>query len=261
MLTISDVYEPDFAEEMNATYYEENRQRFETVRSMLKDDLSRKIFDAFITAKTRHRNKELLPFVIPKQYFFEEHPWNYSDEDILVDCGAFDGDSIRDFIGLRGNKYKEIIAFEPDEKNYEKLKKWIDSSGIQNVLPIQAGVYKEKNVLTFNSSGDMESFFSEDGDIKIPVESIDDVCRGKKVTIIKMDIEGSELDALKGGANIIRENEPILMISAYHKKDDLLVLADFIRNLSNNYVFFLRAHKPLPIDVVLYAVPRERIKK
>ena len=82
----------------------------------------------------------------------------------------------------------------------------------------------------------------------------------EKVSIIKMDIEGSELDALKGGIRTIKENEPILMISAYHKRNDLFVLTDFIRNLSDDYVFFLRAHKPLPIDIVLYAIPKDRMK-
>ena len=136
VITISDIYEPDFAEEMNAEYYEENRQKFETVRSMLVDDLSKTVFDAFIKAKIWHRNIELLPLVLPKQYFFENQSWNYSDDDILVDCGAYDGDSIRDFIRFRGNKYSEIIAFEPDEKNCEKLKKWIENFGAKNIIPI-----------------------------------------------------------------------------------------------------------------------------
>ena len=259
VLTISDIYEPNVVEVLDSVFYAENKDGFERTRALFHDEISQNTFDAFIKSKTMHRNDDLLPFVVPTQYFFDSSPWIYSDEDVLVDCGAFDGDSIRDFISLRGNKYSEIIALEPDKKNYERLRSWISESGMANISAINAGVYKEKAVLTFHSSGDMEAYLSEDGDVSIPVESIDDICADKKVSIIKMDIEGSEKDALIGGAKTIKKYEPILMISAYHKKDDLITLVEQIGKLSQNYVYFLRAHKPLPIDVVLYAIPKDKV--
>ena len=260
VITLSDIYEPDFSEPLEQKFYTENIDSFLSVRESMSDEISKKTFDAYVESKTKHNNASLLPLVIPTQYFFNNCPWSYRDNDVLIDCGAFDGDSIRDFISLRGNNYDEIIAFEPDKSNFEKLHNWITDSKFSNINAIQAGVFSEKTTLAFNASGNMESYVSEAGNVSIPVESIDNVCAGKNVSIIKMDIEGSELDALIGGKKTIEEHTPILMISAYHKKNDLFVLRDYIRELNPDYQFYLRAHKPLPIDVVLYAVPKNRLK-
>lgn len=260
VITLSDIYEPDFSEPLDEDFYTENIDAFLLVREFLSDEISQKTFDAYVEAKMKHNNSSLLPLVIPTQYFFNNCPWHYHNNDVLVDCGAFDGDSIRNFISLRGNNYDEIIAFEPDKSNFEKLHDWINASKLNNINAIQAGVFREKTTLNFNSSGNMESYVSYDGNVSIPVESIDNVCAGRNVSIIKMDIEGSELDALIGGKKTIEENTPILMISTYHKKNDLFVLMNYIREINPDYQFYLRAHKPLPIDVVLYAVPKNRIK-
>ncbi len=260
VFTVSDIYEPYYNEEITRNFYHQNQNEFERVREVLADELSRKTFDAFIASKISHSNDTLIPLVIPTQYFFEGAPWRYKGDDVLVDCGAFDGDSIRSFIALRGHQYKEIVAFEPDGANFSKLQKWITASGLPNIQAHNVGAYHEKTILSFASSEDMESYISEEGHVKIPVDTIDHVCGGKDVSILKMDIEGSELDALKGAHDTIVKNKPILMISAYHKKDDLFVLQKHLDGLCGGYKFFLRAHKPIPIDTVLYAVPENRVK-
>lgn len=261
VITISDIYEPAFTEPITAEFYVKEKYKFDSVRETLCDEISRSSFDAFIESKTQRTNRALLPLVVRKQYFFKDAPWMYSENDILVDCGAFNGDSIKDFISLRGNQWERIIAFEPDRNNFDALSAWIHGSGVQGVTPVNAGVYREKTVLSFKATNDMESHIDADGDVKLNVERIDDVCENMDVSVIKMDIEGSELDALTGAAQIIRDRHPILMISAYHKKDDLYVLKEYIDSLYQGYSYFFRCHKPIPVDAVLYAVPPERIKE
>lgn len=258
--SVTDIYEPEIVEPIDKQYYLDNISLFRQVRDSLADELSKETFDAFIEAKTQKNIEKLSSLMIPNQYFFEDCPWKYSSEETYVDCGAYDGDSIRDFIKIIGENYKEIIAFEPDEKNYCRLKEWIDKTGICNIDAIKAGVHSEEGALHFCSSGDMESFANELGEQIIKVNSIDNVCEGKRVTIIKMDVEGSELDALKGARSTIIDNKPILMISAYHKRNDLFILQNFINSLCQDYSYFIRAHKPLSVDMVLYAIPEDRIK-
>lgn len=98
------------------------------------------------------------------------------------------------------------------------------------------------------------------GEEEIVVDTIDNIAGEWDVSIIKMDIEGSEIDALNGAIDTIQRCRPILMISAYHKKDDILKIFDFVNKNAEGYEFFFRCHKPIAIDAVLYAVPKERVK-
>ena len=69
-----------------------------------------------------------------------------------------------------------------------------------------------------------------------------------------MDIEGAELEALKGAQNTIRNYHPKLAISAYHKFEDLFTLPQYIYSLDNSYKFYLRRHSHLAHELVLYAL-------
>ena len=79
-------------------------------------------------------------------------------------------------------------------------------------------------------------------------------------TYIKMDIEGSELDALAGARNIIKKEMPILTICLYHRYDDLWRIPLFIHSLADDYRLFLRPHEIEGWQLVCYAVPNHRLK-
>jgi FkbM family methyltransferase len=256
VITLTDVYE---TESISQKFYDEHLEYFDKVRSNLSDELSVRSFDAFIMSKLTLTNIDIMKVIERKQYFFDNPPWLYSDDDILVDGGAFIGDSIMDFVKLRHNAYKKIIAFEPDKGNFDLLLKNVEELNLKNVEAYNCGLHSEKTVLSFSASGDMMSAFTSDGDIQLQVDSIDNVIKDENVSIIKMDIEGSEMDALQGAEQTIARCRPIMMISAYHKKDDLYNIFDFINSKVDNYSFYFRCHKPMPIDAVLYAVPNERV--
>ena len=74
-----------------------------------------------------------------------------------------------------------------------------------------------------------------------------------------MDIEGFEVPALMGGEQAIKKNRPILMISAYHKRDDVFNIYRYITGIVPDYKFYFFCHKTIACDAVMYAVPNERI--
>ena len=78
--------------------------------------------------------------------------------------------------------------------------------------------------------------------------------KGEKATFIKMDIEGSEINALKGGANTIKKYRPRLAISVYHKPEDIIEILSYILELCEDYKFYLRAYEYNEAGVVLYAI-------
>lgn len=100
------------------------------------------------------------------------------------------------------------------------------------------------------------SINSEQKGIQIKTTSIDKTLQQKRATFIKMDIEGSELQALQGAKNTIATYLPKLAISIYHKNDDLITIPQYINDISKNkYHFILRHHSCYANDMVLYAIP------
>jgi hypothetical protein len=92
------------------------------------------------------------------------------------------------------------------------------------------------------------------GEIRIETDSVDHVCEGEKVTFIKMDIEGAELEALKGARNTICRHRPKLAICVYHRQEDLVTIPQYILSLHEDYRLYLRHYGDFCTETVLYAV-------
>lgn len=90
--------------------------------------------------------------------------------------------------------------------------------------------------------------------VKIPVTSLDYSLEGRKVTYIKKDIEGSELEALKGAKRIIKEQHPKLAICVYHKLEDIWTLPELILRYHPDYKLYVRHYLTDILDTVLYVV-------
>ncbi|KKX99798.1 hypothetical protein VN21_17730 [Paraclostridium benzoelyticum] len=109
-------------------------------------------------------------------------------------------------------------------------------------------------MLKFNSTQNGSSYVSDNGNTEISIETLDQTLGLKEITFIKMDIEGMELEALKGSKEIIKKHRPKLAISIYHKNDDLINIPIFIKNLVSEYKFYIRHYSIYPAETILYAV-------
>jgi len=148
--------------------------------------------------------------------------YNLNKSDIVIDCGAHIGMFSLYASQKIGNKGK-VIAFEPDEENYEKLLKNIKLNNIKNIIVLKQGVWNKKTKLSFDSSlGASSSVSKEKLGEKISVDSIDNFVKKlklKKVDFIKMDIEGAEIEAIKGAKQTLKNNNVNLAIASYHIRD------------------------------------------
>lgn len=234
-------------------YILDNRAAFEETYGMLADQRSRDIFVAFINAKMSGDPGGLYRFADFNQYFSE--PVRLTDHEIFVDCGAYDGDTIRSLLRNTDGTYEKIYAFEPDDDNFRALQKNLRETGVTRVELINAGSWSGKDTLQFVSNGNMASIVPTGGDFSVAVDSIDNVMQGAPVTYIKMDIEGAELEALRGAAQTIKAHRPKLAICAYHKPEDLITLPQYIKSLASGYRFYLRHHQYMSWEMVLYALP------
>lgn len=175
--------------------------------------------------------------------------------EIFVDGGCYDGENSRSFIKWAGNADKTIYAFEPDEDNFKCCKKVLEKSAGNKVTYelIPKGLWSCNKILNFCAASNEGSRFAEDGEVHIPVTSLDSAIHGE-VTFIKMDVEGAEYEALKGAKELIGKYRPKLAISVYHKVEDIWELPQLILSLCSDYTFYLRHYSLSSEETVLYAV-------
>lgn len=188
-------------------------------------------------------------------YFDLPYLSNVKDE-VFVDCGAFDGMSSIGFTKW-AKEFRKVICFEPDEYSYSECLKNLDAYiGKDKYVIHKMGTWDRKDVLRFEASKEEFSAISDKGCTEIQVTALDEILEDEKVTFIKMDIEGSELQSLKGAQEIIKSLSPKLAISIYHLNEDIFSIPEYIISLNKNYKFFLRHYTLREWDTVLYAIPQ-----
>lgn len=183
------------------------------------------------------------------------------DDENFVDCGAADGDTVKVFAS-RWDDYELITAFEPDRGNFAKLRR----CPVARNEARWSAVSDFDGIISFTESGDYSAHVAgcESRDDKggtlatVPCAKLDSSLRIPP-TYIKMDIEGSELEALWGARKLIKQHSPVLAICAYHTSDHLWQIPLLIHAIQPDYKLFLRRYAEGAFEIVWYAVPAERV--
>ncbi len=226
------------------------------------DDLSR----ACYVSQLRWRltlDSESLPKPCPAEdtYFPDDLVRPLADE-VFVDCGAFDGGTLRAFIARREGAFKEAVALEPDPRNFAALSRYVEGlepGARRRVLPRRLAVASYNGRLSFEARGDVSSSAAATGALTLDCARLDDLLADHPPTWIKMDVEGAELDALEGARGVIAADRPVLAVCAYHEQSDLWRIPRAIKTLYGGYRLFLRRYAEDCWEVVCYAVPEERL--
>lgn len=181
-------------------------------------------------------------------------------DDILVDVGAFIGDSISSYIEVYGNGYKKIYAYEISDESYNQLCANISLQGWHDVEARRkgAGPRKSKMYVKDSSSDLSANSLEKSGDSEHEVEIVrieDDI--PEIPTFIKMDIEGAEQGALLGCEKTIRKNHPKLAICIYHGYEDIWKIPSMIYEMNPDYKFYIRHNggNLVPTEFVLLCKP------
>ena len=235
-------------------FYEKHKSELNVFRNSLADNKSQKVYDALVSAYLGKDTTSLLSVADSSQYFNELTYSANTESDVFVDCGAFDGDTIKKYVEFTGGRYKKIFAMEPLSENVEMLKE--NTRNIRNLNIIECGAWSCETNLSFKSDTSASSI-SETGDVVIKTATIDSLVNEERVTFIKMDIEGAEYEALCGAQKTIEKWHPKLAICVYHKSDDFIRIPAIIQSFkgANNYKFYLRHHSNRLSETVLYAIP------
>lgn len=244
---------------MDRRYYENNRERFKKAYSILNDELSKTTYKTVIYNRIQGRGeKELCKIAQNEQeQYFSPDLINLKQE-YFVDCGAYNGDTVRNFLTYSHDGAGGIYAFEPNRDNYDALKSFLEANCTD--IPYQVhnlGTWNEKKTLHFAGTG-TGGAITEEGSVEIEVDSLDHVLAGEKVTFIKMDVEGSETQSLIGAKKTILEQRPILAICIYHSMEDMACIPVMLSEWLQEYRFYVRHYTFTSAETVFYAIPKER---
>lgn len=221
-------------------YITENEEKFERAYSLLADEESKRVYKDILNFKVSGKIKYLLSSFCDKSKVYSDI-LNLNEDEEIIDLGAYDGDTIREFTAATGGKYKHITALEPDKKSYKKLLK--NTDGMKNISTLNMGVWSKRDTLIFDAEAGRNSKLSAEG-VSIEVTDIDSL--NIAPTFIKADIEGSEMKALEGAEKTIKKYLPKLYICAYHRNEDLFALPLKIKELSEKYKIYFRHSKYIP---------------
>ena len=222
-------------------YIAKNEERFDRAYSLLADEKSKKTFLDVLNFKVSGKPEYLFACRSEKDEVYR-NILKLSKKESIVDLGAYDGDTIREFLHFTGGEYRRIFAFEPDEKNFKKLAK--KTEGMSALSLFNLGAWNKKETLHFEKKAGRSSHKSETG-IPINFDSVDNVIT-EHVSFIKMDIEGAEKKALDGAKETIKKYKPKLYVCAYHRNEDFFALPEKILSLNPDYNIFLRHHPYIP---------------
>lgn len=230
-------------------------------------------FDAVLAQKGL-KQPALFPNPIYEQFGFEQYIYppfvNLGKGDVFIDCGACFGDSAM----WASQKGAEVHALEPISYIFKGLDFYLDFNDYLDVHCYNLGVSSKNQELTFKMSksltgcafSDMaskqskfqEMYFANNPcklhDVKVQCVRLDDFLKDHNIeaTFIKMDIEGAELDALKGATETLQQRKPKLAISLYHSDSDLWAIPLFIKSVVPEYKFYCRQNS-IEHEFVLYA--------
>lgn len=235
-----------------------NQDKICKVRNLLADEKSLLVFDTLLNHRKDYDFQGIQRVKEDYQYFNNSLIQQFSGS--YVDCGAFTGDTLTRFMNqLKPGQDYTYYAFEADTENFRKLNQLCEKHGWENVHTYNNAVWSSNKYLGFETDTKQDRVSGKivESDTKTNIQGarLDDVLSGKKIDMIGMDIEGAELEALKGAKEIIRSQAPILSISVYHDVAHFWEVPLQIKEYNAAYQIFFRHHRWTSDDTVCYAIP------
>ncbi|MEI6036486.1 MAG: FkbM family methyltransferase [Planctomycetota bacterium] len=247
-----DLINSDFLDRQDSKSVADN---LSLARMLLGDDKSRRVFDAIVERVVGGgRDWQLMADICEADQYFPRDIVTLTDREQFVDIGAFDGDTVADFVRRTEGRFDRVDAFELDRINFGHLKEnIIRLPSVDRIRAFNLGIWDSEQDVIY-SVGKSQSTVGS-GETVGHVVPLDDVLQGESVSFIKIDIEGAEPQALRGAQGIISKQKPTLAVCVYHHFEHLWAIPLFIHTLVPNHRIFLRHHTTLEYETVCYAVP------
>lgn len=249
---------------------------YENIYEMFADDLSKELFVENINFKLTGNKLTLVEFA-DGDTFFDSSLIPESKHYSYMDVGAYTGDTLLRFYAFCRGQYDKIYAVEPDNGNFQALKKLVKYGRLENVDLFHVGGWDRKDILTFytvkgenKKNFDSPNFFEElkenmpvrwkiaQDEVfseQVPVDTVDHLLKGKICNILKINALAADYETVRGAEETIRKYSPVLIGEFGTKKDNLTALLKYIHQINPSYKIYLREKKIFgDYKTVFYAV-------
>lgn len=242
-------------------FAKEHRDEMLTVHKMLADNKSREVFEGVVRYKLSGNLKYLRDVETPPEEKF--YLLDIGTDEVYVDLGAYDGDTMVEFLNETSMQFQRLYAMEPNVYSYRKMKRRLYMIGSALMECYNCGAWNEDTAFTFDMRKGRGSRVVKND--KNPMNSAryrevkmmktDTMLRGAPATYIKIDVEGAEREALEGAAKTVADFKPKLNIALYHRNEDMFSLPLMISKMNRKYKLYMRHHPYIPDwDTNLYCV-------
>jgi len=233
----------------------ENRAKYEWLMRILSDETSRRTLLSVSRFRFSGDVEHMRGFrVDPEKQYFEDFI-NLPPDCVFVDGGGFDGGTTKQF-AQRFPAYRRIYYFEPS-----RVMMSISRTALRDVpstVLIEKGLANTTGRVRFDAEDGPASRISDEGNVEIAVARLDDEI-AEPVTFIKLDIEGSELDAIAGAQRHISSHRPVLAICVYHDQRDFWRIPERVLSYVSSYDVYLRHYTEGILETVMYFIPRNEV--
>jgi len=222
----------------------DNIDKIEKAFALLEDDDTRYTYLKLLEFRLLTDAVEI-PTFPEKGMYFEYDLFPRIRDEVFIDCGACGGSSLKEFLEYNDNQFAGYYGIEPDKTNFENLERYIfqlDQEKKKKMKIYNAAAYDnlgETSFFILNGPGSFQAF---NGPNKIKTVKIDDILNKGRATYIKMNIEGSEVPALKGAEYTIKKYRPRMAIMGYHKTSDFWEVPILIKEYNEEYRLSLRSY-------------------
>jgi len=222
-----------------------NAEQIREAYSLLADEESKRILEKVIQYKLSGRIGYLREAESDKDTVYRD----LLDAETIrfaADLGAYNGDTVRELMSY-APALREVYALEPDRRNFRKLRDFAETLSSPTVHALQAAAWSEDTTLLFADSGNRNAgAFAKGKQVEVEARALDPILGGAPVDYVKYDVEGAEAEALRGSAETIARHKPRLLVSVYHRSEDLFTLPLLVHRLNPDYRLYLRRYPYVP---------------
>lgn len=267
----TELYAPDIPvhgrDLFDFTFCSEHENEIKSARELFADDHSKRVYDNIIKYKLSGKIDYLTEIDTDRSEAYNDI-LNANSFEASADLGAYNGDTIRELINF-DPKLKRVFAFEPDKRNFRKLNEYASSQSSIEILSYNLAAWSKEEMLFFGAEGNRNSGV---GDTpvnaktakitEVQASSLDIILSQtdcERLDYIKYDVEGAEYQAILGSLNSIHKYNPALLVSLYHRSEDIYSLPLMLAKELPDYKFYLRKFRYIPAwDLNLYAIPNHK---
>lgn len=242
-------------EDMTEKYYCQHIDDFKKSEGLFEEELSKKVFRAYIESRVHGNLDAIFDAFTRPMSFADNDIWELNNE-VYVDCGAYNGDTIVRFIDATSKRYKGIYAFEPNHIIFCKMKERMKPYDDGRIHLFEKGLWNKNTFLNFISDEEQSGYATEASNLDdrhaIAVCKLDDIIKDD-VTLIKVNMSGSNRECIEGARRIIRDCHPKIAITVGLTKERLYQVPILLKEINPDYKLFLRFNESMPSRICLYA--------